>query len=210
MSANTRDSICEAALTLFGQRGYADTSLRDIAQEADIAIGSLTYHFSKKEDLLNYMLADLHAGFLAVLNRSLRGNALLAALLDLFSKARENQQRYTFYFRHINSIMRESKAQREENALFERHLISYYEQSLAILEDDGIVRPLGATARSRVAALMVSAHASWLTASSPTANGAVDSFGIDVALATLLRCLLQAGELANYDALCAERKINLN
>ena len=61
MASDTKDRICEAALRLFNERGYDAVSLRDVAAEADIAIGSLTYHFAKKEDLLAKMLVDLHS-----------------------------------------------------------------------------------------------------------------------------------------------------
>lgn len=44
--------VLEAAARLFAQRGYAATSMRDIAQAASMLPGSLYYHFAAKEDLL--------------------------------------------------------------------------------------------------------------------------------------------------------------
>ena len=44
--------VLEAAAGLFAQRGYAATSMRDIAQAAAMLPGSLYYHFAAKEDLL--------------------------------------------------------------------------------------------------------------------------------------------------------------
>lgn len=49
---NRRDDIIEAAAALFATKGYAATSIRDIAQEVGILSGSLYYHFSSKEEIL--------------------------------------------------------------------------------------------------------------------------------------------------------------
>lgn len=47
-----RDELLEAAAGLFATRGYAATSIRDIAREVGILSGSLYYHFASKEDIL--------------------------------------------------------------------------------------------------------------------------------------------------------------
>jgi AcrR family transcriptional regulator len=49
---NRLAAVLEAAAGLFAQRGYAATSMRDIAQAAAMLPGSLYYHFAAKEDLL--------------------------------------------------------------------------------------------------------------------------------------------------------------
>lgn len=48
----TRERILSAAQSLFAQKGYADTSTADIAQEADVAEGSIFYHFGSKKNLM--------------------------------------------------------------------------------------------------------------------------------------------------------------
>jgi len=49
---NRRDDILEAAARLFAAKGYAATSIRDIAQQVGILSGSLYYHFASKEEVL--------------------------------------------------------------------------------------------------------------------------------------------------------------
>lgn len=49
---NGRTRIVSAAAALFVERGYAETSLRDIATDVDMKAGSLYYHFASKDDLL--------------------------------------------------------------------------------------------------------------------------------------------------------------
>jgi AcrR family transcriptional regulator len=51
-SDNRLPLILDAAARLFREKGYAATSMRDIAAAADMLPGSLYYHFAAKEDLL--------------------------------------------------------------------------------------------------------------------------------------------------------------
>lgn len=65
----TRQLIYEAALDAFAERGYAASSLRDIARRVGIEVPSLYNHIASKEDLLfriidrtsHELLADLRA-----------------------------------------------------------------------------------------------------------------------------------------------------
>jgi AcrR family transcriptional regulator len=51
-SDNRLPLILDEAARLFREKGYAATSMRDIANAVDMLPGSLYYHFSAKEDLL--------------------------------------------------------------------------------------------------------------------------------------------------------------
>lgn len=51
-SDNRLPRILDAAAQLFREKGYAATSMRDIAAAVDMLPGSLYYHFAAKEDLL--------------------------------------------------------------------------------------------------------------------------------------------------------------
>lgn len=53
----TRQQILDASEYLFMERGYAGTSIRDIAQRVGVTKGSLYYHFTSKEEIL-YALVD--------------------------------------------------------------------------------------------------------------------------------------------------------
>ena len=56
-SEATRQSILHAAAGLFRQQGYAAVSLRDIAEAVGMKTGSLYYHFSSKESLVEEILS---------------------------------------------------------------------------------------------------------------------------------------------------------
>jgi AcrR family transcriptional regulator len=50
--AGTRERILEAALDLFAERGYAGTSVADLAKQLGITKAALYYHFASKSDIL--------------------------------------------------------------------------------------------------------------------------------------------------------------
>ena len=55
-AAKTRQSLVDAALRLFGQRGYSGTTLRLIADEAGCSRGPIYWHFANKEELFEEIL----------------------------------------------------------------------------------------------------------------------------------------------------------
>lgn len=50
--AQSRERVVATALRLFHERGYASTSLSDVAKEAGLLKGNLAYYFKTKPDLL--------------------------------------------------------------------------------------------------------------------------------------------------------------
>jgi TetR/AcrR family transcriptional regulator, cholesterol catabolism regulator len=61
-----REAILDAAIILFGKRGYAGTTMRDIAKEVGILPGSLYAHISSKEMLLDEIVELGIESFLAI------------------------------------------------------------------------------------------------------------------------------------------------
>ena len=55
---DTRQRILDVAAHLFAARGYAGTSIRDIADELGVTKAALYYHFSSKEVLLQQIVAQ--------------------------------------------------------------------------------------------------------------------------------------------------------
>jgi AcrR family transcriptional regulator len=68
----TKDKILDIAERLFGQQGYAATSLRQIIGEAGVNLAAVHYHFGSKEELLDAL----------VMRKALPVNAERLALLD--------------------------------------------------------------------------------------------------------------------------------
>lgn len=56
---DTRQRILDEATALFTERGYADTSIRDISERLGMTKGALYYHFTSKDELLQAIVAPL-------------------------------------------------------------------------------------------------------------------------------------------------------
>ncbi len=68
----TKAQIMRAAVHLFTERGFAGTSLRDIANEAGQNMGLIRYHFGSKGDLYRDSLAHLSEPYNAACLAALR------------------------------------------------------------------------------------------------------------------------------------------
>lgn len=58
---NTRKKILQAAVRLFNERGIGPVTLRDIAEDVDISIGNLAYHFKNKDFIIAEIYENMEA-----------------------------------------------------------------------------------------------------------------------------------------------------
>ncbi len=56
----TRLAIEDAAIQLFMEHGYHATSMRQISEHANLALGGIYNHFSSKEDIFEAIIVDKH------------------------------------------------------------------------------------------------------------------------------------------------------
>lgn len=56
---STRSIILETALRLFRERGFEETTMRLIAEEADVSLGNAYYYFKSKDDLVHAFYARI-------------------------------------------------------------------------------------------------------------------------------------------------------
>jgi AcrR family transcriptional regulator len=62
--AQTRAALVAAGRTLFGSRGFAATSVEDIAREARVTTGALYHHFRTKAAVFESVFEQLHGELL--------------------------------------------------------------------------------------------------------------------------------------------------
>lgn len=65
-AALTRDAVLKAALPVFSAKGYAATTLEDVAQAAGVTRGAIYWHFKNKADLYATLLDGIAAAAGAV------------------------------------------------------------------------------------------------------------------------------------------------
>jgi AcrR family transcriptional regulator len=86
VSATTRERILDVALDLFARKGYAETSLREIAAELGFSKAALYYHFESKQDILLALHRRLHSlgeGVLALVQAEADADDTWERLVDL-------------------------------------------------------------------------------------------------------------------------------
>src|SRR3990167_8433511 len=65
----TRQRVLDAARDLFEARGYEETTVREIARQAQVSVGSVFTTFSSKGDILSQVMADRLDALYAELDR---------------------------------------------------------------------------------------------------------------------------------------------
>jgi AcrR family transcriptional regulator len=58
-----KQQIAESAIAALIELGYANTSLRDIAEKSDLSLGMLHYYFEDRSDLIIYCVSRYKQGF---------------------------------------------------------------------------------------------------------------------------------------------------
>lgn len=91
-----KEKIIEVTADLFGEKGFAETTMRDITSALNVSVAAVYYYFKNKDELLYTIIDSI-------------GNKLLRAI----EKAREEsdeplQQLYNMLFSHI-TLTKENK-----------------------------------------------------------------------------------------------------
>ncbi len=139
-----RDQLLEVAAGLFATKGYAETTMRDIADATGILAGSIYHHFSSKEamldELLRGFLADLHERFAAAERENADPQETLSALIRIsFSCIHDSPHAVAVYQNESPNL------QRQESFAYVRDYSLRNEQIwLRVLtagQEAGLVRP---------------------------------------------------------------------
>jgi AcrR family transcriptional regulator len=89
----TTQGLLQSATRLFGERGYADTSLEGIARDCDLTIGAIYHHFGNKKNLFAAVNEAAEQRIIDACNKVREADPLMAmkkrwkALLTLSNEA---------------------------------------------------------------------------------------------------------------------------
>ncbi|GLV47144.1 TetR family transcriptional regulator [Thermus sp. LT1-2-5] len=152
-----RDEILHVAGTLFSQRGYHATSMRELARHLNLQGGSLYAHIQSKEEILLEVVRQAAQRFLAVLE-SLppggpveRAKALVKGHLRVIA---EELPRATVFFhewKHLSPpLLEEAKALRRR-----------YEEGVQGVIQEGVEKGVFRVENVRLATLFVLSALNW-------------------------------------------------
>jgi AcrR family transcriptional regulator len=119
-----KEAILDAAIGLFSKKPYHMVGMDDIAKKANVAKGTLYYHFRSKEDLYVAMLQDGIERLLYKLKIDSKGDVLDD--LKLFI------ERLVYFFVEKKEFYEVLK--REEGKILSRRLKNCYEKTCSIRE----------------------------------------------------------------------------
>lgn len=72
-----RTVLMQAAVKVFAQKGYYAATIRDIVNEADVAIGTFYFYFPDKETLFSYLYDETAELLLAAIRQAVNSRATL-------------------------------------------------------------------------------------------------------------------------------------
>lgn len=102
MRAATKTAVLNSAMTLFAQNGYAHTSTRAIAKEANISTGLMYHYFDTKETLLRAVfdncMAILSQELTTAYERSLPQNRLANMLTAMFALLERDKEFWALFY----------------------------------------------------------------------------------------------------------------
>ncbi len=75
VTATRRDELLAIAARLFAEKGFKNTTVRDIADAAGILSGSLYHHFDSKESMVDEILSTFQTGLFAAYDDVLASDA---------------------------------------------------------------------------------------------------------------------------------------
>jgi AcrR family transcriptional regulator len=85
-TSNRRDELVRVAARLFREKGFKGTTVRDIAQAADMRSGSPFYHFASKQDLLLAVIEEAVASALQRTEEAVGGAAAALPAIERFAR----------------------------------------------------------------------------------------------------------------------------
>lgn len=132
-AGGTGRRIEEAALTLFFERGYPTTTMREIALACGLTAGALYNHFPSKERLLCSIITKIHTELERMLVEA-RGAAGGDPRAELAALARTHALFHTRYRTEARVANRElmsmPEADRNEVAEIRRRITRWFEETL--------------------------------------------------------------------------------
>ena len=134
MKISTKQKILAVARTLFNDYGYNSVSLRDIAKAVGISEGNLTYHFKKKENLIESLLLEAVDTFPTGTPQTLE------ELDAIFKDLQQNVQKNLYFFLHYAQLSQSSPEICQKQSIRYSKLLEKLKRAFQNLNEAGLLR----------------------------------------------------------------------
>ncbi len=148
-SRETYEAILATATALFAKKGFAETSLRDIAKRRRMALGALYYYFRSKEEVVLAFYEDLNRAVAEEVRPRIAAEADLAAAFEAYVRAKIARLAPARPFLHV--VAREAIDPTSPLSPFSPDARGALDTALAVMEE--IVARHGPPAEARPAGL---------------------------------------------------------
>ena len=106
---NVRDQVARAAVELFAEKGYANTSVQEVVERAGVTKGAMYHYFRSKDDLLfgiyERMLSLQKEHLDEIVGRGLpTDETLRAACIDVLDTSIDALPEGTVFFRSVHML----------------------------------------------------------------------------------------------------------
>lgn len=136
VNQNVKQDILDTALRLFNERGYNAVSMRAIAQALGISVGNLTYHYKRKEDLVEALVAQRHQHY-----KKPQAPQSLMALHETFVRLLRHHAENAYYFRHYTQFAQVSEQVRKQQRDVTKDFHAMVLGCFATLRKSGLMQP---------------------------------------------------------------------
>ena len=134
--------ILKGSLKLFNRQGVERTTMRDIARDARISPGNLTYHFKKKSDIVGAQVDALELELTNVIEKiSVELSTAEQHVESLFMQM-QVLWKYRFFFNSLSYLISEDARYQLRFLEFRDSLVRISTSAYEQLADNGSVKPV--------------------------------------------------------------------
>lgn len=80
-----KQQLAASAISALQERGYANTTLRDVAKKSHMSLGMLHYYFKDKDELLVHCVEQFKQGFVSKIQEMILGASSTTEIVDAVS-----------------------------------------------------------------------------------------------------------------------------
>lgn len=205
MSRDTRNRILVTSLLLFNEQGEPRTAINDIADELDISPGNLHYHFRKKAEIVEALLAEFRADAGRILTPPGAQHDAVEEFWMFLHQLLECTVAYRFLFRDTEALALSYPAVARAMGHFAKGLVAVFELHLRAMRESGAIEldvaHAGAVSRRMAVIALFSDRLDALVEGQlPADEIAVRAAG---GILAMLRLLASDEAAAHFDALAA-------